>query len=124
MNRLIGKIGLLVMMIVIIGGISVEYKTCFFKKMIVGFVYDNRVHCVSCKKLPTLSEVEQIVEEHRDLIEEIEKVNPGLIFVSISSPCPGKGAIVIEYASHRDRIRIEELIGETFFGVPWRGINI
>ena len=112
------------MMIVIIGGIGVEYKTCFFKKMIVGFVYDNRVHCVSCKKLPTLSEVEQIVEEHRDLIEEIEKVNPGFIFVSISSPCPGKGAIVIKYASHQDRVRIEELIGETFFGVPWEGINI
>ncbi|MDN5366524.1 MAG: hypothetical protein HPY90_14175 [Syntrophothermus sp.] len=122
MKRLIVKIGLLVMIIVIIVGIGVEYKTHLFK-MIISGVYDNRLHGVSCEKLPTLSEVEQIVKEHQDLIREIENVNPGFIRVYIDSPCPGKGEIVIEYASHQDRLRIEELIGETFFGVPWKGIN-
>ena len=124
MIRLIAKIGLLVMVIVIIAGIGVEYETHFFAKIISSVVYDNRQHGVRCEDLPLLSEVERIIEEHRDLIEEIKKVNPGFIFVSISSPCPGKGASVIKYASHQDRVRIEELIGETFFGVPWEGINI
>jgi len=124
MSRLISKIGLPVMIIVIILGIGVEYKTHFFKKMIADVVYDNRLHGVICEELPALSEVEQIVEEHRDSIKEIENVNPGFIFVKVESPCPGKGIIVIEYASHQDRLRIEKLIGETFFGVPWKGINI
>ena len=124
MNRLIGKIGLLVMVIVIAIGIGFEYKTHFLKKTVADLVYDNRAHYLSCEELPTLSEVEQVVEEHQSLIREIENVNPGFIFVSISSPCPGKGEIVIEYPSHQDRLRIEELIGEeTFFGIPYRGIN-
>ncbi|MCL6448001.1 MAG: hypothetical protein K6U04_07615, partial [Armatimonadetes bacterium] len=70
MNRLIGKIGLLVMIIVIMVGVGVEYKTHFFKKMITDIVYDNRQHGVSYEELPTLSEVEQIVKKHQDLIKE------------------------------------------------------
>ncbi len=123
MIRLIAKIGLLVMVIVIIAGIGVEYETHFFTKIISSVVYDNRQHGVRCEDLPPLSKVERIVEEHQDVFTEIENI---AVSVRIASParCPEKGAIVIEYASHRDRIRIEELIGETFFGVPWRGVNI
>ena len=124
MNRQIGKTGLLVMAIVIAIGIGFEYKTHFIKETVTDFIYDNREHYLSCDELPTLPEVEQVIEERQSLIREIEKVNPGLILVSINSPCPGKGEIVIEYPSHQDRLRIEELIGEeTFFGIPYRGIN-
>ncbi|MCD4751841.1 MAG: hypothetical protein K8R40_02095 [Anaerolineaceae bacterium] len=124
MKKKLGKIALLLMLIIIIGGIAIGLKTHFFEKMISDLLYDNRRHFLSCEELPTLSEVEQVVEEHQNLIQEIEQVHPGFIFVSIGSPCPGKGEIIFEYASHQDRLRIEELIGgDTFFGIPYRGIN-
>jgi hypothetical protein len=37
--------------------------------------------------------------------------------------CPGRGVLTIEYPSHRDRVRIEELLGGTFYGVPYKGVN-
>ncbi|MDP2966725.1 MAG: hypothetical protein Q8N39_11940, partial [Pelolinea sp.] len=73
--------------------------------------------------MPKVSEVEQIVEEHQEVIQEIENINPGFIKVYIDSFCPGRGSLVIEYPSHEDRLRIEEILGDTFFGVPYKGIN-
>lgn len=126
MGRIVARMGLLVMAVVVIAGIGVEYKTRFLKRTIASVLHDARVHGVGCEGLPTLSEVERIVEEHQDAIEEIRNVHPGFIRVEVASPpgCPGKGEIYIEYPSHSDRVRIEELIGETFFGVPWRGVSI
>lgn len=113
------------MLAVLILTIGFEYQTKSIRKTIADVIYDNREHYLSCEELPALSEVEQVVEEHQNLIQEIEQVNPGFIFVSIISLCPGKGEIFIEYPSHQNRLQIEELIGdETFFGVPYRGINI
>ena len=63
------------------------------------------------------------MEEHKEVIQQIETIDPGFIMVYIDSSCPGKGSLVIEYPSHADRLQIEELIGDTFFGIPWKGIN-
>ncbi len=103
-----------------------EVRTHFIQRWISDLVYDNRVPNLRCTKLPSLVEVEQTVAAHQDVIEQIEGVQPGRVKVYISgvSSCPDKGILVIEYASHSDRERIEALIGETFFGVPWRGLNI
>jgi hypothetical protein len=58
-------------------------------------------------------------------VEAIEGVNPGFVWVEVDDSCPGKADIVIYYASHQDRLAIEEIIGrETFFGVPYRLRNI
>lgn len=126
MGRLIGRIVLLAVAVAVIVGIGVECTTHLFTNALSSIVYDNRKHGVGCEGLPSLSEVERIVQEHQEVIEEIRNINPGFIRVEIASParCPEKGEIYIEYASHKDRVRIEELIGETFFGVPWRGVNI
>jgi len=112
MKNSVVKIALLVIIIVFTVGIIVA-------------VYDSRLHNVKCEKLPTLDEVEQIVKEHQDLINDIENVNPGFIRIYIDSysSCPGKGVLVVEYASNQDRLRIKELIGDTFFGVPLKLIN-
>ncbi len=124
MNKQASKMGLLLLIVAMVIGIGFEYKTHFVKKAVANILYDNREHYLSCAELPTLSEVEQVVEEHQNLIREIEQVNPGFIFVSINAPCPGKGEILIEYPSHQNRLQIEELIGDkTFFGIPYRGIN-
>lgn len=103
-----------------------EVRTHFIQKWISDLVYDNRVPNLRCAELPSLLEVKQTVAAHQDVIEQIEAVQPGHVRVYVSgvSSCPDKGILVIEYASHSDRERIEALIGETFFGIPWKGLNI
>ena len=103
-----------------------EIRTRFVQRWISDLVYDNRVPNLRCAELPPLTEVEQTVAAHQDVIKQIEAIQPGHVraYVSGVSSCPDKGILVIEYASHSDRERIEALIGETFFGIPWKGLNV
>ena len=82
-------------------------------------------HYVKCEEIPDLTDIEKIVEEHQDIIQQIEAINPGNIsvFIDSSDACPGKYILIIEYPSHANRTQIEALIGETLFGIPWQGIN-
>jgi len=118
------KIGLLlvVILIILVAVVWIEAETHFLQNYISSAVYDNKIIYL-CEELPPLSEVERIVEENKEVIRQVESIDPGFISVYIDSSCPGKGSLVIEYPSHADRLRIEELIGDTFFGVPWKGIN-
>ena len=92
-------------------------------KWFTSTIYDNHPNFLSCAELPSLSSVEQVMAEHQDVIQQIVNIRPDFIIARIDPSCPGKGILVIEYASHADRIQIEELIGDTFFGIPWKGIN-
>jgi len=115
---------ILLIVLGMIGAIILEKQTHILQKTIDDRVYDNRGHYLSCEELPPLSDVERIVAENHSLIQAIEQVNPGFIFVTINSPCPGKGELIFEYPSHQNRLQIEALIGgETFFGIPYRMIN-
>ena len=85
-------------------------------------VLDNRDHFLPCDRLPTSAEVSRVLEEHQDTVEAIKEVNPGFVFVEVDDwTCAGRADIVISYATHRDRLAIEKIIGgDTFFGVPYR----
>ena len=89
-------------------------------------VLDNHDHFLPCEGLPTSTEVNRIVDEHEDVLKAIKDINPGHIFVEIDDyTCPGRADIIISYATHKDRLAIEEIIGgHTFFGVPCRFRNI
>ena len=89
-------------------------------------VLDNFDHFLPCEKLPASAEVNRILDEHEDVLEAIRDVNPGFIFVEVEeSTCPGRADIIISYATHQDRLAIEEVLGgDTFFGVPYRLRNI
>ena len=89
-------------------------------------VLDNYDHLLPCAELPTSAEVSRIVHEHEDVLKAIKDVNPGQIFVEVDDyTCPGRADIIISYATHQDRLAIEEIIdGHTFFGVPCRLRNI
>lgn len=116
-----------IMILILLGILIVaEVRTHFIKKWISDVVYDNRVPYLRCEELPSLTDAEQTVAAHQDVIEQIEAIHPGHIrvYVSSDSSCPEKGMLVIEYASHDDREQIEALIGETFFGIPWKGLNV
>ena len=101
--------------------VVVEAQTKVLRHTIDNFVYDNKNHYLSCEKLPTEAEVRKIAQEHQDVIQAIEKVNPGLVGVEIDTSCAGKADLLIWYASHENRLEIEKIIGgDTFFGVPYR----
>ena len=89
-------------------------------------VLDNYDHFLPCERLPTSTEVYRIAEEHEGVLKAIKDVNPGHIFVEIDDhTCPGRADIIISFATHQDRLAIEEIIGgHTFFGVPCRLRNI
>ncbi len=87
-----------------------------------NYILDNVNHYLPCSKLPTTEEVEKFVDEHQNILQQIEQVNPGLVGVEIDShTCPGHADLLIWYASHADRLAIKAIIAaETFFGVPYR----
>jgi hypothetical protein len=99
-----------------------ESQTKFIRRFYDNVVMDNRNHYLSCDRLPTITKVTDVVEKHKDTIEQIEQIHPGQIGLEVDSfSCPGKADIIIWYASHEDRIKIEQIINdETFFGIPYR----
>lgn len=107
---------------VCLGLVVVEAQTKVLRHAFDNFVFDNKNHYLPCDKLPTEIEVIQIIREHQDKIEAIEKVNPGLAGVEIdTTTCPGRADLLIWYASHENRLEIEKIInGDTFFIIPYR----
>jgi hypothetical protein len=100
----------------------VESQTKWAHRSYDDLLLDNKNHYLPCEKWPPAAEVVQTVNNHQETLEEIEQVNPGNVGVDVdTATCPGKADLLIWYASHSDREAIEQiLMGETFFGVPYR----
>ena len=78
-----------------------------------------------CEELPEIETVRQVVEDHKDIIEEIENTSPGYVWFEINERCNGKGELFIYYDTVYTRDKILEIIGgDTFFGVPYRLFNV
>jgi hypothetical protein len=78
-----------------------------------------------CDDLPNIENVRQVVEDHQAIIQEIENINPGYVWVAINERCNGKGELYIYYDTVSTREQILEIIGaETFFGIPYRLFNV
>jgi hypothetical protein len=103
--------------------ILAETTKHFFGRWIASTIYDNRAIFLSCDELPDLSDVKSEMEQHNQVIQEIKNIDPENIEITIDNSCPGKGSLIIYYPSHNDRTQIEELLGDSFFGIPWKGIN-
>lgn len=123
----LGKRRLLAALVVlVVAAALIEARLHVLQRFIASVVYDNMALTASCDELPSVAAVQQLVEEHRDTIQAVEAIHPGWIFVRVAEmgeDCPGKGYLYIEYPSHQDRVRIEELLGPTFFGLPYKGVN-
>lgn len=87
-----------------------------------NLILDNRNHYLPCDDLPAKADVEIVVEQHRDVIQQIKEVAPDFVDVEIdSATCEGQADLLIWFGTHQQRIAIEEIIGdETFFGIPYR----
>ena len=103
------------------GMLLVVAKTKIIRRWIDNVLYDNRYHYLLCEQLPPISNVERVIQEHQDVIQQIEAVNPGFVGVEINTCNEMQNAdITFWYASHKDRIAIERIIGsDTFFDVPY-----
>jgi len=78
-----------------------------------------------CEDLPDIGTVRQIVEEHQDVIQEIENTSPGNVWVEINERCNRKGELYIYYDTIYTKEQILEIIGaDTFFGIPYRLFNV
>ena len=78
-----------------------------------------------CEYLPNIETVRQVVEEHQGVIQEIENISPGYVYVEIHERCNGKGELYIYYDTVSTREQILEIIGgDTFFGIPYRLFNV
>lgn len=122
MRKRMTPIFIAMMLVLCLGAIILETQARVLRRAIDDIVYDNRNHYLPCEKLPTESEVRRAVEEHADVIQQIEQVNPGHVEVAIATPnCPGKADLEIRYPSHQNRLEIERILnGDTFFGIPYR----
>lgn len=103
--------------------IWIEFDTHLIGRWVANTIYDNRANFLSCDELPVLSEVKSVMEQHNQVIQEIKNIDSENIEITIDISCPGKGSLVIYYPSHNDRTQIEELLGDSFFGIPYAGIN-
>jgi hypothetical protein len=120
-KRKISIILLLAVLVACIGILVVEYQTRALERWIDDVIYDNRNHYLPCEQLPAVPDVEKTLKEHEDIIQQIKQVNPGLVDVEIGYPCPDRADIIISYASHKDRLAIEAIIGkDDFWGIPYR----
>lgn len=98
-------------------------KTKLILKIYNGFVLDNKERLLTCDELPSVDKVRRVMDEHQNILQKIERINPGFVFVTVGDyeDCVDKSDIVISYPSHQNRLEIEEIINEkTFFGVPYR----
>ena len=125
----VGRRGLLLLgflgILFSIFALAVILNTDWLLKTGNNFLYDSRFHYLSCDELPTSQEVARVFSEHQEVVRKIEQVHPGFVRVNMGWSCPGKSDIIIEYATHRDRIEIEKIInGDTFFGIPYSLINV
>jgi hypothetical protein len=78
-----------------------------------------------CEVLPDIETVREIVENHQDVIEEIENISPGYVWVEINERCDGKGELYIYYDTIDTKKEILDIIGTaTFFGIPYRLFNV
>ena len=88
--------------------------------------YDNKVHNYSCSDLPNREVVEKALDDHKDIVTQIEDISPRFIDVEVGiiDKCPDKADIVIYFPGHKQREMIEELIEtDLLFGIPYRMIN-
>jgi len=110
------------LLIICVTAVALETRLKVIQGAYDNFVLDNRNHYLSCQELPTKLEVEKALEQHKDVVRNIEQIAPGFVGVEIGSlSCEGKADLLIWYGTHRQRLTIEKIVdGDTFFGIPYR----
>jgi hypothetical protein len=113
-------IGLIIILVFIISILAIPLS--FVATNIFNTFFYGRYN--PCETLPDIETARQIVDDHQDVIDAIEKIHPDCIHVSLEERCEGKGELVIYYCTIDQQIEILKIIGNnTFFGLPFRMFN-
>ena len=113
-----------ILLVVFISGIILGGAIIFYRVIEPLLIIRQDSKRVPCDQLPSMSQAEQIYNEHLDTVEQIENISPSKVFVSLVERCPGKGEVEIHYDTISTRRQIKDLIGDTFFGIPYVMFNI
>ncbi len=98
------------------------------KILYYSVVKDDREHFLPCEQLPFYPQVTRALARHQDMVAKLK--NAGALEVlgqetNCASSAGGmyfiKGDILIQYHSRAQRSAIQKLLGDTFFGIPYRG---
>lgn len=116
----LGLLGLIAIALIL-----TEPYTHLFHRLADEVLYNNTRHYLPCAALPQLGEVQETIEQHAADIARIQAISPDQVEVLVDSlTCPGKGSVVIYYASRAEGEQIREILGDrTFYGVPLDLIN-
>ena len=122
-------LGALVLIGVLVGG-SFLASSRTVKIAWASIILDNREHYLDCYSLPFYPQVEKALADHADIVEKIQALGTEQVN-AVQIKCKGwdggiefiKGDILIEYSTHNQRAAIEKLVGDNFFGIPYRGKN-
>ncbi len=75
-----------------------------------------------CEQLPTAERVGQVLSEHADVWSRVEEMSEA---VSVDwDRCPDRADLQIYCATAEDCAHIKQLIGDTFYGVPYRMYDV
>ena len=84
-----------------------------------------------CPGFPTVEEVESVLEEQKDLVEELRE--EGLIWSADMSECPQGAFVTFLHGGEWQKARVLEILDKAgaraeglnrFFGVPFRFLNV
>ena len=107
---------------ILIGGIFSIYGVWVFGTYITVM---EEARGLPCDQLPTFQVAKETFYSHNDTRDQMQALGDNSTSITLAGDrCPGKGEIVIFYGGIEVRDRIRNLIGNDFFGVPCRWINI
>ena len=94
-----------------------------------SWVLDEHQHYMDCYELPFYAEAEKALKVHADVVESLKQA--GATLEPKELKCQGyeeglvflKGEIEIRYSTHKQRLAIEKMIGDNFFGIAYRGVK-
>lgn len=106
---------------------SIRYKT-LLGLLLVEFISSCDLlqkAGLTCSRFYDVTTIEKVLTEHSKVVKQIKDINPKFIFVGAQKVegCPGKAELSITFPTERDRQKIKQLIGDTFFGVRYELLN-
>lgn len=125
MNRSL-KNGLIWLLIVLLVGLVFLLASNAPRRWLDNALYDNYNHYLNCNQLPLASEVQEVWDANQSMRDQITALSPAITLNVVPCEAGGKthADVLITYASHAQRVSIEELLqGKTFFSIPARWLN-
>ena len=131
------RIGLIVaVLIVLLFCFTIAtFGTTWGKIAYANIVLGNREHGVDYMELPTEEIVAEVLIQHQETVRQLESISPNAVFVGVgesntqiafpitSLSCERHADVLINVDSYWERREVETILGDTFFGIPYRVYN-